>query len=55
MIKRRRDTCAALIGFAAAEAPTEIAAEACGLERLLADADEPLAVSIVEVTTRSCV
>ncbi|CDJ56274.1 hypothetical protein, conserved [Eimeria maxima] len=53
-IGRRRIICAALIGFAAAEAPAEIAAEACGLERLLAVTDEPLALRIIEELSQIC-
>ncbi|CDI78676.1 hypothetical protein, conserved [Eimeria praecox] len=53
-VKKRRAICAAIIGFAAAEAPAEIAAEACGLERLLADADESLAIRVVEELSHIC-
>lgn len=42
--------CTALIGFAAAQAHPDVAAEACGLERVLAEADETLAVKLVEAS-----
>ena len=49
-LSSRLNVCAAVLGFAATEAPADIAAQACGLERLLADADEALAVNIVEAS-----
>lgn len=46
---RRHNTCAAVVNFAAAEFPPDIAAAACGFEKLLADADETLAIGALEV------
>ncbi|KAL8437391.1 hypothetical protein ACSSS7_000986 [Eimeria intestinalis] len=46
-IAKRLDVCAALVGFAAAEAPPDVAAEACGLERVLGVAEEALALNLV--------
>ncbi|KAL8454334.1 hypothetical protein Emag_001493 [Eimeria magna] len=51
---KRLDVCAALVNFAAAEAPPDVAAEACGLERILGVADEALSSNLVEVLKRVC-
>ncbi|KAL8271436.1 hypothetical protein Esti_004637 [Eimeria stiedai] len=44
---KRLDVCAALVGFAAAEAPSDVGAEVSGLEHVLNVSDEVLALNLV--------